>query len=135
MKEEFKMNKRIISLLLMLMIIVSSVPVFAHALFLTLEEPGVLKAEYDGGGFSPRMEVTIYDKDDNELVKGNVDEEGLFHFDEDLAAHHATVDDGMGHTSTWETGVVETSIPKIPVVIGVFALIGGIFYYYSKKKK
>ena len=41
----------------------------------------VLRAEYDGGGFSPRTEVTIYDEDGNELDKGLVDEEGKFHFE------------------------------------------------------
>lgn len=130
-----RINKGFVFLLAIIMITVSSLPVFAHALFLTLEEPGVLKAEYDGGGFSPRMEVVVYDKDDNELARGNVDEEGLFHFDEDLAAHHASVDDGMGHNAEWETGVVETTIPKLPVVLAVFALIGFIFYRYSKKEK
>ncbi len=130
-----RVNKGIVFLLAIIMITLSSLPVFAHALFLTLEEPGVLKAEYDGGGFSPRMEVVVYNKDDEELARGNVDEEGLFHFDEDLAAHHAIVDDGMGHNASWEMGVEESTIPKLPVILVVFVLIGFTFYRYSKKEK
>lgn len=130
------MKKRFTSLLVLTILLLTSITVFAHGLFLTLEEPGVLKAEYDGGGFSPRMEVTVFDKDDKELAKGNVDDEGLFQFDEDLDVQYATVDDGMGHNAKWENDQVEErQIPKVPVVIGVFAFVGGITFFYSKKKK
>ena len=63
------MKKRFTSLLVLTILLMTSITVFAHGLFLTLEEPGVLKAEYDGGGFSPRMEVTVFDEDDKELAQ------------------------------------------------------------------
>ncbi|MGO1469563.1 MAG: hypothetical protein ACTHW2_06050 [Tissierella sp.] len=130
------MKKRVISLLVLTILLMTSITVFAHGLFLTLEEPGVLKAEYDGGGFSPRMEVIVFDKDDNELSKGKVDDEGFFKFDKDLDVQYATVDDSMGHKARWEKGESETTeIPKVPVVIGVFAVIGGMFFINSKKSK
>jgi hypothetical protein len=104
-------------------------------MFLELEEPGVLRAEYDGGGFSPRTEVTIYDEDGNELDKGLVDEEGKFHFDKSLDLHRAVAEDGMGHRAEYKKGVETKTIPKVPVVIGVFAVVGVIFMIQNKKVK
>lgn len=108
---------------------------FAHGMFLKLEEPGVLKVEYDGGGFSPKTEVIVYDKEGNELKKGPVDEEGKFHFDPDLEIHSAVADDGMGHRAKYQEGVEEKTIPKVPVVIAVFTVIGIIFAMFNKKAK
>jgi hypothetical protein len=104
-------------------------------MLLELEEPGVLKAEYDGGGFSPRTEVTIYDENGNELDKGLVDEEGKFHFDKSLDVHSAVAEDGMGHRAEYKKGVETKTIPKVPVVIGVFAVVGVIFMIQNKKVK
>ena len=71
MKPSVKIS--IVSLLSFLLLLVPSLAL-AHGMLLTLEEPGVLKVEYDGGGISPRTEVTIYDTEGNELAKGPVDE-------------------------------------------------------------
>ena len=127
------MNKGIIFLLICLVLMPSMV--YAHAMFLELEEAGVLRVEYDGGGFSPRTEVTIYDENGDELDKGLVDEEGRFHFDTSLDVHSAVAEDGMGHRAEYEKGVKTTTIPKIPVVIGVFLVVGLIFAFYNKKNK
>lgn len=127
------MNKGILFLLICLVLLPSVV--YAHGMFLELEEPGVLRAEYDGGGFSPRTEVTIYDENDNELDKGLVDEEGKFHFDKSLDLHRAVAEDGMGHRAEYKKGVETKTIPKVPVVIGVFAVVGVIFMIQNKKVK
>lgn len=108
---------------------------FAHGMDLILEEPGVLRVEYEGGGFSPRTEITIYDENGNELAKGPVDEEGKFHFDENLNVHKAVADDGMGHRAEYVEGAVAKSIPKLPVIIGVFAIAGVFYYIFTKKNK
>lgn len=128
-----KTNK--LSLLLAVILILVPTIAFAHGLFLTLEEPGVLKAEYDGGGFSPRMEVVIYDEAGEELAKGPVDEEGKFKFDSSLKVARAEVDDGMGHKAEYIEGVETKTISKLPVVIGVFAVVAVIYFVFSKKKK
>ena len=130
---KFMMNKGILFLLICLVLIPSTV--YAHAMFLELEEPGVLKVEYDGGGFSPRTEVTIYDEDGEELGKGLVDEEGKFHFDKNLDVHSAVAEDGMGHRAEYKKGVETKTISKIPVVIGVFVIVGLIFTFYNRKGK
>lgn len=108
---------------------------YAHGMFLRLEEPGVLRVEYDGGGFSPRTVVTIYDEAGNELGSGPVDEEGKFHFDPDLNVHRAVADDGLGHKAEYREGVEQKSIPKLPVIIGVFVVIGIIFAVFNRKAK
>jgi hypothetical protein len=125
------MNKGILFLLICLVLLPSAV--YAHSMLLELEEPGVLRAEYDGGGFSPRTEVTIYDENGEELGKGLVDEEGKFHFDKSLDVHSAVAEDGMGHRAEYKKGVKTKTIPKLPVVIGVFAVVGAIFIFQNKK--
>lgn len=102
---------------------------------LILEESGVLRVEYEGGGFSPRTEITIYDENGNELAKGPVDEDGKFHFDENLNIHKAVADDGMGHRAEYVEGATAKSIPELPVIIGVFAIAGVFYYIFSKKNK
>lgn len=131
MKLIFK--RSIVFSLVCIFLIISSYS-FAHGMSLKLEEPGVLKVEYDGGGFSPRTEITIYDEKGNELGKGLVDEEGKFHFDKNLDVYSAVANDGMGHRAEYEKGVIKKEIPKLPVVIAVFAVIGIIFAVFNKKK-
>lgn len=127
-------NSRGILFLLICLLLIPSM-VYAHAMFLELEEPGVLRVEYDGGGFSPRTEVTIYDENGGELDKGLVDEEGKFHFDKNLDVHSAVAEDGMGHRAEYKKGVQTSTVPKIPVVIGVFVIVALIFTFYTKKSK
>lgn len=129
------MSKKSISLIFICIVLLIPNFVSAHGMDLRLIEPGVLQVEYDGGGFSPRTEVIIYDEAGNELASGPVDENGEFHFDKELNVDRAVADDGMGHRAEYKEGVVERSIPKLPVVIGVFAIIGGIFAVYNKKSK
>jgi len=129
------MSKKSIALILLCVVLLIPNFVFAHGMFLKLKAPGVLKAEYDGGGFSPRTEIVIYDEAGNELGKGPVDENGEFHFDKNLKVHSAIANDGMGHQAEYKEGVVEKSIPKLPVVIGVFVVIGIVFMIYNKKSK
>lgn len=124
--------KKILSLILLLMIF-STVYAFAHGMSLRLEGPGVLIAEYDGGGFSPRMVVTLYDKEGTKLAEGPVDSEGKYHFDQTLPVANAVVEDGLGHRATYEKGVFQQDIPKLPVVIGVFIVVGIIMVYYERK--
>lgn len=127
-------NKSILFILACLLLIPSTVA-YGHGMFLKLEEPGVLRVEYDGGGFSPRTEVTIYDENGEELGKGLVDDEGKYHFDSSLDVHTAIAEDGMGHRAEYKKGVETTTIPKGPVVIGVFIIVAIIFAVYNKKSK
>ena len=109
--------------------------VYAHGCHLILEAPGVLRAEYDGGGFSPRMVVSLYDADGKELASGPVDDEGKYHFDASLNLASAIVEDGMGHRAVYERGVEKNHIPKLPVVIAVFIVVGIIMKIYDNKIK
>lgn len=124
-----------ILVLLALIFILTPVVMIAHGLNFTLEAPGVLKAEYDGGGFSPRMEVVLYDKDGKELERGKVDDKGEYHFDPDLEIGSAVVEDGMGHRAEYKPGEKTVKIPKVPVVLAVFVVVGLIVYVSGKKKK
>lgn len=128
--------KKYLLLFMVLALVVLPTAALAHGLNFTLEEPGVLKPEYDGGGFSPRMEVTLYDENDQVIESGQVDEDGLYRFDPDTKFAYAEVNDGMGHQATYEPGEEPApEIPKVPVVIAVFVIIILIFYFNNKKKK
>lgn len=130
-----KRKSIVLTVLLSLALLILPLAAFAHGVNFTLTEPGVLKAEYDGGGFSPRMEVTLYDADGKEIESGTVDDNGEYHFDEGTEFAYAEVDDGMGHKATYKVGQGESiEIPKLPVIIGVFALIAVIFIIYSRRK-
>lgn len=130
----FNLQKKFLFCLIVLLLLVPGVA-HAHGMFLRLEAPGVFRVEYDGGGFSPRTEVVLYDKEGRELERGLVDEEGKYHFDETLAVYRAVADDGMGHRAEYKEGVEEKTIPKVPVVIAVFAVVAIIYVIYSKKKR
>ena len=41
----------------------------------------------------------------------------------------------MGHRAEYKKGVETKTIPKVPVVIGVFAVVGVIFMIQNKKVK
>lgn len=106
---------------------------FAHGMDLRLVEPGVFQVEYDGGGFSPRTEVVIYGDDGTELGSGLVDEEGKFHFDPELMVHRAVANDSMGHRAVYRDGLYVKTLPKLPVVIVVFIVVGLLYYFYERK--
>lgn len=129
--------KRMKGILLFIFLLVPLLPglVYAHGCHLILEAPGVLRAEYDGGGFSPRMVVTLYDAEGKELASGSVDDQGKYHFDASLDLASAVVEDGMGHRAVYEKGVEEKHIPKLPVVMAVFLVVGIIMKIYDNKIK
>ena len=130
-----KFSMRIIILATIVMLLVLPGLAFAHGMDLILEEPGVLRVEYEGGGFSPRTEVTIYDMEGNELGKGLVDDEGRYLFDQELVVARSVANDGMGHVAEYREGVEERTIPKLPVVIAVFALVALIWKLVDRRSK
>lgn len=128
--------KKTITLLLIAILLLLPTTALAHGLNIYLVEPGVLKAEYEGGGFSPRMVFTLYNEKGEVVLEGPIDDNGEFHFDKSIEFTKAEVDDGMGHLATYVAGEGEKKeITKLPVVIGVFVVIGVIFFISSKRKK
>lgn len=130
-----KIQKNNRALLLILILLLIPGVSFAHGMDLILEEPGVLRVQYDGGGFSPRTEITIYDETGEEIAKGLVDEEGKFHFDKNLNLYRAVANDGMGHIAEYGEGASKGNIPKTPVIAGVFGVAGVLAYIFGKKNK
>lgn len=101
------------NIFILLFCLVFSVCAFAHAMFLDLIEPGVFKVEYDGGGFSPGTIVTLYsDGGFEEIQKGEVDENGLYHFDKNIEVVSAMAEDGAGHVAYWPTYEEEEEISE-----------------------
>lgn len=129
------MKRRLTSFLIIALVLsLTSMTVFAHAITLKEIEPGVLQAAYDGGGISPRTVITIYDENGEEIASEQVDADGIVDFG-DINWAKANAQDGMGHNIDIEKGIEKKEIPKIPVVIGVFVLVGIIIFISQRKKK
>lgn len=125
-------------LILVLALVLAVIPVstFAHGMLMNFDG-NTITVEYDGNPPTPaeNAEVILLDASGAEIGKGTTDANGKYQFDSSLAVAKATASDGMGHKSSAEPGVEEVSIPKLPIVIGVFVVIGAIFLISSKRKK
>ncbi|NLM51326.1 MAG: hypothetical protein GX197_00655 [Firmicutes bacterium] len=130
-----KVSKKTVIFTCLIFILLYCGTALAHGMLLKLEEPGVFRVEYDGGGFSTSTEVILYDQNDKVLAQGLVDEKGKFYFDPNLEVYRAVANDGMGHRAEYKEGVKVSSLPKLPVVIGVIVVAVAVSVYFSNKSK
>ncbi|MCD1146570.1 hypothetical protein LQU94_00375 [Peptoniphilus sp. KCTC 25270] len=109
---------------------------YAHGIHLILVEPGKFRGEYDGGGFSPRMTVTLYNQKDEILAQGNVDEKGEFVFDPKISFDYAVLEDGMGHRGEYiPEETQKNSITPLKIILPLGIFVGIAFYFQRKTKK
>ncbi len=83
-------------LLVLLIAILPAAPVLAHRMIIEEVSEGVVKVGYDDGRFSRRTEVVIYDQQGMEIVRGSLDDDGMFYFQANNALL-VEADDGLGH--------------------------------------
>ena len=132
-------NSRLIVLIVCFLMVFSTVA-FAHKMVIEPVEDGVVKVYYEGGDFSSRTEVTVYDSHDQVIQSGQLDDEGKFTYDTNSDAEYLVADDGMGHKAEWTIGEEASSSShaskyiKIAVVVLVLAGIAGIYYVRKRKK-
>lgn len=123
--------------LLMIMILVIGVNTgaYAHKMIINPIEEGKIRVEYDGGNPATRSKISVYNSEDELVDEGDVDEDGVFQYDQKETAY-LVADDGMGHKDTWEAGsnVESSDGSKLPKIAAVVVVLGAVALFFSKKK-
>lgn len=132
-----KKTRFIISFLGALVMLLAASPAFAHLMLIEPVEEGKVKVVFDEGSAARHAEVVVYDQDEKEIDRGDVDDEGYFSFDPD-EAKLLVADDGFGHRAEHVVGEeAQEALPRGSVVAGVlfgFIAIAGFFQYRVSKK-
>lgn len=128
----------IIAILLFLLIILPGAPVFAHNLLIEPVEAGKVRVVFDDGSPARHSEVIVYNEDEEEIARGDVDREGYFTFEAEGAAF-MIAQDQFGHRAEYtvgeETGQALPRVQTVAAVLGVFGLVAGLFHYRVKKRE
>ena len=124
-------------ILCLLLVFLPALPVFAHLMLIEPVEEGKVQVVFDDGSISRHAEVVVYDHDEVEIDRGDVDDEGYFRYDPEEAAM-LVADDGFGHRAEYVVGEdAHDALPRGPVIAGVlfgFTAISGFFQYRVSKK-
>ena len=133
-----KKNKFVVVVLGVLVILLPAAPVFAHLMLIEPVEEGKVQVVFDDGSAARHAEVVVFDENEEEIARGDVDGDGYFSFDPE-EAELLVADDGFGHRAEHVVGEeAAQALPRGPVVAAVlfgFALISGFFQYRVHKKQ
>ena len=127
-------------IMIVAVILIWSLPVYAHKMTIDPERDGVIKVYYDDGSFSSKIEITVYDSNDEIIESGKLDDQGKYSYDINGGAAYIVADDGMGHKDEWKIGekvkinTGGSKVFKIGAVVLVLALLAGISYWRKGKK-
>ncbi len=129
--------KLIISFLCVIATLLVAAPVSAHLMLIEPVEEGKVQVVFDDGSVARHAEVVVYDENEEEIDRGDVDDKGYFSYDPERA-EQLVADDGFGHRAEYTVGEdVREALPRGPAVTAVlfgFAAIAGIFQYRVQKK-
>jgi len=113
-------------------------PVFAHLMLVEPVEEGLIKVVFDDGTVARHAEVVVYNEKDEEIARGDVDDNGKFSYPEQ-EAELIVADDGFGHRAEYVVGdEPQEALPRgltVTVVLAGFGLIAGVFHYRVKNRK
>lgn len=133
-----KKFRSIISFVAMLAILLAASPAFAHLMLIEPVEEGKVRVVFDDGSTNRHAEVVVFDENEEEIGRGDVDREGYFSFDPE-GAEMLVAEDGFGHRAEHVVGEeVRQALPRGPVVATVlfgFVLVSGFFQYRVYKKQ
>ncbi len=111
--------------------------VFAHLMLIEPVEEGKAQVVFDDGSPNRHAEVVVFDEDENEIARGEVDRDGYFSYPAEEAAM-LVAEDNFGHRAEYIVGEDAYQVlPRVPIVSAVlagFLLIAGIFHYRVRKK-
>ncbi len=112
--------------------------VFAHLMLIEPVEAGKVQVVFDDGSPNPHAEVVVFDEDENEIARGDVDRDGYFSYPAEDAAM-LVAEDSFGHRAEYVIGEdVHQPLPRVSTVSAVlagFLLIAGIFHYRVRNKE
>ena len=119
-------------------LILSASPVFAHLMLIEPVEDGLIKVVFDDGTVARHAEVVVYNEKDEEIARGDVDEDGKFSYPEQ-EAELIVADDGFGHRAEYVVGEdPHEALPRgltVAIVLAGFCLIAGVFHYRVRKRE
>ncbi len=126
-----------ITILVALVLILPASTVFAHLMLIEPVEEGKARVVFDDGSPNPHAEVIVFDEDENEIVRDDVDRDGYFSYPAEDAVM-IVAEDNFGHRAEHVVGEdAHQGLPRVPTVSAVlagFLLIAGIFHYRVKRK-
>ena len=126
-----------ITVLALLVLILPASPAFAHLMLIEPVEEGHVRVVFDDGSPNPHAEVIVFDEDENETARGDVDRDGYFSYPAE-GASKLVAEDNFGHRAEYVVGEdAHQALPRVPTVSAVlagFLLIAGIFHYRVRKK-
>jgi nickel transport protein len=127
-----------IAILLILLIVLPAAPVFAHNMLVEPVESGKVRVIFDDGSPARHAEVIVYNEQEEEIARGDVDRDGLFSYEAEGAVF-ILAQDQFGHRAEYTIGEeIGQGLPRVPTVIavlGVFVLIAGLFHYRINKRE
>lgn len=135
------MWKGIVNVLCFLLIFLTfeNVTVYAHKMLVENLEPGTFHVRYDDGTNASLATVIFYDNNGNELLRGQVDEEGIITYDKSSPIYSVVADDGLGHRATWVESEQDHILSSIPLLMRAFLgislllFIAALFAYRRSK--
>ena len=126
-----------ITVLAVLVLILPVSTVFAHHMLIEPVEEGKVRVVFDDGSPNPHAEVIVFDEDENETARGEVDRDGYLSYPAEDAAM-LVAEDNFGHRAEYVVGEdAHQALPRVPTVSAVlagFMLIAGIFHYRVRNK-
>ncbi len=128
----------IFSILLVSFLLLPVSTVFAHLMLIEPVEGGKVRVAFDDGSAARHAEVVVFNKEGEEIARGDVDRDGYFSY----PAEDATIlvaEDNFGHRAEYVVGEdAHQALPRVPTVSAVlagFLLIAGIFHYRVRNKE
>lgn len=126
-----------ITILAALFLILPVSTVFAHLMLIEPVEEGKVQVVFDDGSPNPHVEVIVFDEDENETARGEVDRDGYFSYPAEEAVM-LVAEDNFGHRAEYVVGEdAHQNLPRVLTVSAVlagFLLIAGIFHYRVRNK-
>ncbi|SDY96363.1 hypothetical protein [Tindallia californiensis] len=124
-----------IAIILLLAMALTSIGAFAHAMLVETVEEGRVRVIFDDGSPNRHAEVAVFDEADQEIDRGDVDDEGYFDYDSEKAVK-LIAQDNFGHRAEYVVGEEASKpLPRVPTIVGVLLLFGAGAAFFKKRSK
>lgn len=123
-----------------LILILFTTPVYAHKLTITPQEGDSIKVNYADGSFSDQISLVLLNENKEEIGTAPIDEQGCFYYGDTPNLAYIVAQDNMGHRVQWKLGdpVAQSSSRgyylKITAIVLSFLFIAVFFRFRTKKK-
>ncbi|MCK8823636.1 hypothetical protein [Fuchsiella alkaliacetigena] len=126
-----------ISVLCLVLLLAVTVGVQAHRMIVEEPEDGQVKARFDDGSVAVGADVSLYDIQDELILEGETNEDGIFEFEAELEPHRVVAQDDAGHRAVWESGAEPSALDALPMWvraalgIGILIILGALTTFFK----